>query len=219
VHNEGHVRELSALGLALSEILYLKRSNAATFTPILLMATSTETALIAAITGATTGALAGAFVGWIIAPTRAEREERGRRRIDGRRQIADAIKQLHYAVSEARHQLYRLESMDRSDLEEAAVSFANVARNGSLPLPPYERWRVRRSVQRIIGKQLWRLAELRPASDYRRHGDSAALASIADTRTGMVDPPFEVALRPEDPISQRWDKLLDMLSAFQRRYP
>ncbi len=170
------------------------------------------------MTGAITGALAGALVGWIIAPTRAEREERGRKRLEGRRQIADSIVGLRYTVSQARQRLYRLEQFDNSELHHAAVHFAYVTRVYSLPLPRLERLRLRRKVRQIIGKQLCRLAELRPQSEHPRPGDSATLISIADTRSSVKDTPFDVALRMEKPTHPHWDKLLDLLGDLQQRY-
>ncbi len=106
----------------------------------------------------------GGVVGLVIAPTKAEREERGRQRIDGRRRIASAIVQFQYEVAEARRNLYSLDgSVDSDAFEGAAVTFtADIVKPADV-LPWSERRYVRWRVRKLVGPGVMRTVELRPA--------------------------------------------------------
>ncbi len=176
-------------------------------------------ALISALCGAVTGAIAGGAVGWLIAPTRAEREERGKKRVIARETIASAIVDFQYAISEARQQLYRKNIVNRDDFEGVAVRFAGTISRASAPLPRMERWRLRRHLRNIVGPGIIRIVELRPAPKYEAGADSARLRAIADTRPWVAEAAYRSDLLDLRPTDSAWDILLARLQRMQKAYP
>lgn len=175
------------------------------------------TVLTGAISGAVCGSLSAAAIGWYIAPSRAEREERGKKRLEARRAISDAIRTLHYDLSEARQRAYRKEPSNAAELEGRAVDFATRVRSATAPLPGSEAWRVRSDVRALVGPGVWRVAELRPGD--KTGPDSASLQAVADTRHWLANSDFTPELAYIEPTDQRWDKLLKRVARLQRRYP
>lgn len=178
-----------------------------------------------AIAGAVSGSLSAAALAWLTAPSRAEREERGKRRADGRREIAEAARAFHYDLGEARRRLYRKSPVMPRELESSAVRFAALVRRGSTPLPRSERFRVLGDARTIVGPGVWRLAELRPtAADSPNTAnaatlDGAALKVVAETRHWLTKADFTPTLATTEPTDRRWDALLMRVRKLQRRYP
>lgn len=178
-----------------------------------------DIAVIASVCGALSGAVSGAVVGWLIAPTRAEREERGRKRIAGREAIAAAIRKFRYGVSETRQRLYRKNEVNVDEFEGAAVEFAANIRRGALPLRRLERFRLYLTLRMMVGPGILRLVELRPPDRHSASADSAQLQAIADTRPWAARAAFSSDLVKLRPTDQKWDLLLKRLSRMQKRYP
>lgn len=192
-------------------------------TPIIAVARSMSdaaVALLGAVAGAVAGGAMGGVVGLVIAPTKAEREERGRQRIEGRRRIASAVVQFQYDVAEARHSLYSLGgSVDGDAFEGAAVTFtADIVKSADV-LPWTERRLVRWRVGKLMGPGLMRTVELRPAGRYAAGPDSARLQAIADTRSWSAASTFDPALLLRAPTDPTWDKVLRALRRLQTDYP
>jgi hypothetical protein len=173
--------------------------------------------LVGGIAGAVTGSLCAAIITWLLAPSRAEREERGKKRMDARLAISQAIRTFHYEISEARQLAYRKTSLDPHDLEEKARLFAGAVRQSSIPLPHSEAWRLKSDVRGIVGPGVWRLSELRARDSSGT--DSATLQAIADTRHWLAKSPFTPELARVEPTDKRWDNLLAKLGKLQSRYP
>lgn len=173
--------------------------------------------LIAAGAGALTGALAGGVVAFFIAPSKAEREERGKQRVTGRREVASGITAFQYALLQARERMLDMENAGEvhEDLESAAVTLAQMVQQGTVHLPRRKRWRLRRSVKKIVGPQAWRLAELRPHGMQASAFDSATARANREVRPtpgqGLIPAP---AVSPLDP---RWDRLLQRTGSLQRK--
>jgi hypothetical protein len=173
--------------------------------------------LLGALAGALTGAISGGLVGLWLAPSRAEREERGRKRVDARRDAVRIIGQFDTLVRSFRQRLYRLEKPDPNDLETGAVRFANEIRYLASVLPRWERWLLLRRVRKIVGPGYWREAELRPQGDLERSpGDAIALAAVADARPFTSKALMSPTLALQPPTDEQWDELLAALAALRR---
>jgi len=176
--------------------------------------------ILGALTGAITGAIAGAGIGWWIAPTRAEREEQGRGRVDARRDVGAAIRAFDSSVRSYRQALYRQDDPDANTLETAAVSFAATVRHHSHVMPFVERHLVVQRVRRIVGRGFWREAELRPYDfESRLRSDAIALAAIADARPVASKGLFTTELVSAAPTDRQWDAVLDATAALRKKYP
>lgn len=177
-------------------------------------------ALLGAVAGACTGGVMGGIVGLAVAPTKAEREERGRQRIEARRRIAAAILQFQYDIAEARHALYSVDgSVDSDAFEGAAVTFtADVVKSADV-LPWTERHVIRWRVRRLVGPGVVRTVELRPAGRYSAGPDSARLQAIADTRPWAAGSTFDPMLLLRAPTDPAWDQVLRALRRLQVDYP
>lgn len=172
--------------------------------------------VLGALTGALTGAVAGGIAGWWIAPTRAEREERGRKRVDGRRDALAEVNAFDVAVREFRQHLYRQEVPDRDAFEVSAVRFAGEIRHVAPVLPWFEKRRLVRRVRKVVGPGYWREAELRPRGIYnRKNTDPAALAAVADTRPHTAKSLLSPDLASTRPTDQQWDRLVSALSSLR----
>jgi len=163
--------------------------------------------------------MAGSLTGWFVAPTQAEREERGRRRLEGRRQIASAVAQLNYQLTEARGALFRLE--EPGDLLDRArfLEFAGALKAGALFLRWYSRFRVERKAKKLTGRLLWRLAEIVPPEHYKDVDESSILQATADTRTSTDRPIYGPALAQYPPTGPEWDDVLKVLASMRKAYP
>lgn len=173
--------------------------------------------LIAAGTGALTGAMAGGLVAYIIAPSKAEREERGKQRVSGRRAVASGIIDFQHALLEARER--RLNMEDAADVHEqlgsAAVALAQVTQEGTVHLSRIVRWRLRRAIKKIVGPQTWRLAELRPNGMQSAPFDAATAKANREIRPlpaqGLMPP------HTTSPLDPSWDRLMRTVGRLQRR--
>jgi hypothetical protein len=173
--------------------------------------------LVAAGAGALTGALAGGIVAFIIAPSRAEREERGKQRVSGRREVAAGITAFQYALLQARERRLNMEKgvEVQNYLESAAVALAQVVQESTTHLPRWKRWRLRRSVRKIVGPQAWRLAELRPDGMH----SSAFDAATAKVNREVRPTPGQVLIPAArvSPLDPRGNRLLHRIGKLHRR--
>jgi hypothetical protein len=178
-----------------------------------------STEIISGIVGAVAGGFSGAAVGWLIAPTQAEREERGKSRLEGRKQIASAISNLNYQMVEARGKLFRIESVGELLDRARFVEFAGAIRQGATFLPRIERWRVERETRNLVGRLAWRLAEIVPPEHYSDIDEASLVKATADTRTSTDSPlcgPTLVNVRPTD---AQWDATLKAIEKIHKTYP
>jgi gas vesicle protein len=172
----------------------------------------------AALVGGVAGAVAGSLVSLAFATATGERQERGRRRIEARNSVSSATQEFLYAVGEARLKLYELRKLDE-DYTAKATTFAGIVSKASLSLPPLERWRLQRKLRKIVGSDIYQLAELRPSSTYAVEADAAALMAISEARPTAEQPLFDAYLLHSKPTDRRWDDLLDAMRRLQKRYP
>jgi hypothetical protein len=175
--------------------------------------------IISGVVGAVAGGAAGALTGWFVAPTQAEREERGRKRIEGRSQIASAVANLNYQLIEARGRLFRLEEISHLLDRTHFLEFANGVKRGSMFLHRFARFRVERSAKKLTGRLIWRLAEIVPPEHYGHVDEASVRQATADTRTSTDKPAYGPALAECPPTNARWDEALKILDKMKRTYP
>lgn len=175
--------------------------------------------LISGVVGAVTGGVAGGLVAVVVAPTQAEREERGRRRLEGRSQIASAIGKLSYQLTEARGRKFRLETT--GDLLDRAsfLEFAGAIKQGSMFLRWTERFRVKRHAKKLTGRLIWRLAEIVPSEHYANVDEASIRQATADTRTSTDKRMFGPALAASPPTDAKWGAALKIIIKMQKTYP
>lgn len=178
-----------------------------------------KTEIISGVVGAVAGGLAGAVAAWLFAPTQAEREERGRQRVNGRQQIAGAISALNYQLAEARGRLFRLEDVDDAINVGQFIKFAGDIRVGASFLPRFERWRIVHRIKNLTGKLTWRLAEIVPPGHYSCVDEATLLKATADTRTSNDVVMLSVNLSRTRPTDPRWDALLKTVEKLGKSYP
>jgi hypothetical protein len=179
----------------------------------------TNSQLISGVIGAISGGVAGSVAAWTVAPTQAEREDRGRRRVKARRQIAIAVSTLNYQLMEARGKLFRIESPVGALRLADILNFASAMRVGAWSLPLFERrWLLRRA-ESLIGRLSWRLAEIVPADHYEDPDESSILKATADTRTSTQDATVSVKLLELRPTDGRWDAAIRAVERLQKKYP
>ncbi len=175
--------------------------------------------IVSGVVGAVAGGAAGALTGWLVAPTQAEREERGRKRVEGRSQIAAAVAKLSYQLTAARGKLFRLEEV--GDLLDRArfLEFADAVKRGSRFLHWHARVRVDRTAKKVTGRLIWRLAEIVPPEDYTDVDEASILQATADTRTSTDKPVYGPVLAKCAPTDVKWDEALKILDRLRRFYP
>jgi hypothetical protein len=181
--------------------------------------TSFHDDIISGVVGAVAGGVAGALTGWFVAPTQAEREERGRKRVEGRSQIASAVARLNYQLTEARGKLFRLEETDHLLDRARFLEFANAVKQGSMFLRRLARLRIERSAKKLTGRLIWRLAEIVPPEHYGHVDEASIRQATADTRTSTDKPAYGPALAECSPTSARWDEALRILDKMRKTYP
>lgn len=175
--------------------------------------------LISAVVGAVAGGVAGALVALVVAPTQAEREERGRRRLEGRSQIASAIGRLSYQLTEARGRKFRLEGIDDLLTRASFLEFVGAVKQGSMFLRWTERVRVEHRAKKLSGRLIWRLAEIVPPEHYADADEASVLQATADTRTSTDKRTFGPALIGCQPTDSKWDAALKIVDKMRRIYP
>ncbi len=168
--------------------------------------------LVGALSGALTGAFTASVLTWAMASTRAEREERGRKRVDARRDALRVVNEFDTAVRLYRQHAYRREPTDDNELETAAVRLAGEIRHVANLLPFLERRRLLGRTKKLVGPGL-REAELRPQGQYERlQSDAVTLAAITDTRPALTKSLMSEGLLHVPPHDQRWDRLVAALA-------
>lgn len=176
-----------------------------------------------AIIGAVSGGLMGAITSIVIGPTKAEREEKGKRRIEARKSLADAIKSFRYAASETRLKKYDLRvtnpAVDYSGIRAAALRLGSSIQRERHVLPPWERIVLNRRASDILGSNLLAWADLRPPSIEDPSEDSALLHAIATERQGPSKAAYSEWLLTQPPTSDAWDALLSSVDKLRKRYP
>lgn len=178
-----------------------------------------STEIISGLVGAVAGGISGAAVGWLIAPTQAEREERGKSRIEGRKQISSAISKFKYQMVEARGKLFLIESVGELLDRARFVEFAGAIRQGAAFLPRIERWRVERKTRNLVGRLAWRLAEIVPPEHYSNVDEASLIKATADTRTSNDTPLCSPALVNVRPTDTQWDAALKAIEKMHKAYP
>jgi hypothetical protein len=175
--------------------------------------------IISGVIGAVTGGAAGSFMSLFVAPTQAEREERGKRRLEGRAQIASAVARLNYQITEARGALFRLE--DAGDLlgRPQFLEFAGALERGSAFLRWHSRARIKRRGRRLTGRLIWRLAEIVPPEHYGDVDDASIRQATADTRTSTDRRVYGLALVKCLPTNANWDDAFKILAKMRKSYP
>ena len=175
--------------------------------------------IISGVIGAVSGGAFGALAGFLIAPSRSEREERGKRRIEGKSQIASAATHLNYQLTEARGRLFRLE--ETGDLLERArfLEFAGSVRKGAMFLRWLARYRVERRARKLTGRLIWRLSELVPQERYSDVDQASINQATADTRTSTDKHVYGTRLAHYPPTGPAWDEALKILGKLRRAYP
>lgn len=166
------------------------------------------------------GAISGGIAGLVIGPTKAEREERGKRRIDARRSVARSLQSFRYRLSEYRLAMLAIEADGEfSSVREAALTYAKAVQVDGAILPRRERKRLHKNTRKIIGRTFLRIASLRSPDSANVTADSASLTAIAlerqDTSLSLFNESFETLA----PTSSDWDKLLSAIDKVRRRYP
>ncbi|WP_306747236.1 hypothetical protein [Saccharothrix yanglingensis] len=167
--------------------------------------------VISAVTGATAGGLASIVVG----PTKAEREERGKRRIEARSNLGKRLRAFRYEFKKAR--LLRLEGRAISDeaVFESALLLAIAANAAMQALPLFERLRIRRRIVATIGVEMLSLADFQIDSD----GETVSAAVHMVTEKYRLDPRESIRRLTEvDPSEPVWDKLLKRIESLIRKY-
>lgn len=175
--------------------------------------------IITGIIGAVAGGVAGGLVAVVVAPTQAERDERGRRRLEGRSQIASAVEKLSYQLTEARGRKFRLEPSDNLLNRASFLEFAGSIRRGSMFLRWTERLRVKRRAKKLAGRLIWRLAEIVPSEHYADVDEASILQATADTRTSTDKRISGPALADCPPTDAKWDATLKIINKMRKTYP
>ena len=172
--------------------------------------------LIAAIAGAISGGASAIIVG----SPKAEREERGKRRIDSRRSISKALRAFRYAVSEVRLSKFNLsDSVDYDAARSAAELLASTVQSDGQVLPTIERWRLTRATRRLLGRNLLTAAALRAPERHDRFDDSALQAATAIERQAAGEALFGTYVLNLGPTDSKWDVLVTSIDHLRRRYP
>jgi gas vesicle protein len=175
--------------------------------------------VISGVIGAVTGGIAGSLTAWLVAPTQAEREERGKRRLEGKARIAKAVSQLNYQMMEARGALFRLENASEFLGRTQFLEFAEALEQNSMFLHWSSRIRVKTRGRKLTGRLIWRLAELVPPEHFAKVDDASVRQATADTRTSADRKMFGLALTQSLPTDQMWDEAFKILAKMRRSYP
>jgi hypothetical protein len=173
--------------------------------------------VVQVMTGAISGAAAGALAGLVVGPTKAEREERGKRRLQARIEIGAALKAFRYQLAMAR--LLRLERQpaDEDAVLKMAYSLAHVAYSSAPLFGVSERWRLRRSVASLVGAELVTMASLQP--DPVSGVSDAALAAVTAKYRRSPEESLRHMISKASPLSAEWDRLTKASDRLTRRYP
>jgi hypothetical protein len=175
--------------------------------------------IISGVVGAVSGGVAGALVAVVVAPTQAEREERGRRRVEGRSQIAAAVEKLSYELTEARGRKFRLKTTDNLLDQASFLEFVGAIKQGSMFLRWPERVRAKRRAKKLAGRLIWRLAEIVPSEHYADVDEASVLQATADTRTSTDKRTFGPSLTDCPPTDAKWDAALKIINKMRKTYP
>lgn len=170
--------------------------------------------LIAAVFGMIGGAISNLAIG----PKKAEREERGKRRIEARRDVAAAVRTFRYALSESRLNRYAGETVNGPDVMKAAALFSVAVQACQPILPALERRRLRKRAARIVGPAMLAMASLRPFDAPNLMGDSAILDATALHRQGSKGSLFSESLLRQPPTALQWDRAIEALDRLRQRY-
>jgi hypothetical protein len=175
--------------------------------------------IISGVIGAVAGGVGGSLTLLVVAPTQSEREERGKRRLEGRDEIALAVAKLNYELTEGRGRLFRLE--DTGDLLDRArfLEFAGSVRKGAMFLRWPARLRVERQAKKLTGRFIWRLSELVPAEHYSDVDEASTTKATLDTRTSIDKHVYGARLAHLTPTSPEWDEALKIVSKLHKEYP
>jgi hypothetical protein len=168
--------------------------------------------LISAITGATAGGLTSILIG----PTKAEREERGKRRIEARSELARALRAFRYEYRQARLQRLENQTVSTEAVFTSALRLATATSAALSVIPAFERLTLSKKITKVIGPEMLGLASLQPepASEVT----NTALHIIAEKY--RRDPRMTIQkLTETDPLGSEWDTTQRRIDRLTRKYP
>jgi hypothetical protein len=175
--------------------------------------------IISGVIGAVAGGVGGSLTLLVVAPSQSEREERGKRRLEGRSEIASAVAKLNYQLIEGRGRLFRLE--DTGDLLDRArfLEFAGSVRKGGMFLRWPARLKVEKQAKKLTGRFIWRLSELVPPEHYSDVDEASTIKATLDTRTSTDRHVYGTRLVHLPPTSPEWDEALKIAGKLHQAYP
>ncbi len=177
---------------------------------------TTEWNLVQVLISAAAGATAGGLTGILVGASKAEREERGKRRIEARSEVGKALRAFRHEYKQARLQRLEEQPAPIGALFKAALQLAVATNTAIRVLPMFERLHIRRKVASVIGVEMIGLANLQP--------DGADIVTNAALHMTVEkyrrDPQVSIQELVEiDPIGSTWDNLLSRIERLARKYP
>ncbi|WP_143138899.1 hypothetical protein [Lentzea waywayandensis] len=167
------------------------------------------------VVSAVLGAVSGGLMSIVIGARKAEREEKGKRRVEARVALVKAIRAYRHDYKKAR--LLRLENqaVASEDLFSSALGLASSANALAQFLSFFGRTLLRRRVASVVGVEMLSLAELQV--DGKDEVSVAALHMVAERC--RADPRESMRLLVEvDPADLFWDDLLRRIERLSRKY-
>ncbi|MBF6298988.1 hypothetical protein IU459_15755 [Nocardia amamiensis] len=162
------------------------------------------------------GATAGGVVNILAGSTKAEREERGKRRIDARADVGKSLRTFRHEYRRARLQRLENQTVEVDQVFKAALQLASATNTAMRALSAIERLRLRRGVASVIGAETIGLANLQP--DGAEEIDGAALHMAAEKY--RRDPQVSIRQLIElDPTEPSWDLRSNRIERLARKYP
>lgn len=168
------------------------------------------------LVSAASGAAAGGLTSLLVGPSKAEREERGKRRIEGRSAVGKALTDFRYEYKMARLQRLEGQPVSADEIFKSALRLAAVTNSAMRSLSALERTGLRRRVSSIVGIEMIGLARLQP--DCAKETTSTLLQMTAEKY--RRDPQVSIQQLTEvDPSDGTWDILSNRIDKLARKYP
>lgn len=168
--------------------------------------------LISAVSGAAAGGLASILVG----ASKAEREERGKRRIEVRSEVGRTLRAFRYEYKQARLQRLEKQLVSTEAVFKSALELAATTNSAVQILAMFERVNLRRRVASVVGVEMIGLANLQP--DCTGEITNAALQMTAEKY--RRDPRVSIQQLIEiDPLAPNWGSVLRRIERLARKYP
>ncbi|MFS8104493.1 hypothetical protein LFM09_46050 [Lentzea alba] len=167
------------------------------------------------VVSAVLGAVSGGLTSILIGARKAEREEKGKRRVEARIALVKAIRLYRHDYKKVR--LLRLENqpVTGENLFPSALGLANSANAFGQFLPLLGRALLRKRVASVVGAEMLSLAELQIEDG----GEVSAAALHMVAERCRADPRESMRLLVEvDPADLLWDDLLRRIERLARKY-